>query len=337
MENLVAEQISETYLPTDAMITFEENWKDLSASIQESVGGVISPPLVLSNASNQEVTITSITPTLGRNIALVLYVCDSCTNVREPTVRIIGRNGLCADVQDGFYDDGNPVILWPCKSTNYTNQLWTLMEDGTIQSQGKCLTAYRLEIQQYVMIHNCSTAPEYSSNLWTIEDNGNIINKDSKLALSAFTGYSWSLLTLEQKSYSSSQGWSLTNTTEPVVTAIYSYKSTCMVASGNNTVQVSSCTDQSVQQWALYSDGTVRPSMSTTNCIKSKSSSDGKVLVHDVCDGGDTERWLFNHDRSVSDVNNKYVWEVNKDNKISVVKRSTDTPTTKQIFDIKFV
>lgn len=320
------------------MITFEENWKELSARIQESVGGVIYPPFVLSDElSNQDVTITSISPTLGRNIAVVLYVCDSCTNIPEPAVHIIGRNGLCADVQDGLYDDGNPIIMWPCRSTSNTNQLWTLMKDATIRSEGKCLTAYRLEMEQYVMIHNCTTKPEYSGNKWEIKDNGNIINKESKLALNAYTEYSWSILTVEQKAYSSSQGWSLSNSTEPVVTPIFSYKGTCLQASGNNSVQASSCSDKSVQQWALYPDGTVRPSMSTTNCLKSKSSPDGKVVVHDLCDGGNAERWLFNHDRSVSDVTNKYVLEVTKNQKLTVVKRSADTPTTKQTFEIKFV
>lgn len=98
VEGLVVEHISETsqaYLPTATMITFEENWDELSTRIQESVGGAIYPPFVLSDAfSNQDVTITSITPTLGRNIAVVRYVCDSCTNIPEPAVHIIGRNGL---------------------------------------------------------------------------------------------------------------------------------------------------------------------------------------------------------------------------------------------------
>ncbi|XP_017233442.1 abrin-d-like [Daucus carota subsp. sativus] len=137
-------------------------------------------------------------------------------------------------------------------------------------------------------------------------------------------------------SYSSKQAWSLSNSTEPVVTPIRGYKGMCLQASGNNTVQVSSCTDQSVQQWALYPDGTVRPSMSTTKCLKSKASPDGEVVVHDLCDGGKAERWLFNHDRSISDAVNQYVLEV-ENRKISVVKRSADAPTTQQIFDINFV
>lgn len=121
------------------------------------------------------------------------------------------------------------------------------------------------------------------------------------------------------------------------MTPIFSYKGTCLEASANNSVQVSSCSDKSVQQWAIYPDGTVRPSMSTTNCLKSKSAPGGKVVVHDLCDGGNAERWLFNHDRSVSDATNNYVLEVTNKQTITVVKRSADTPTSKQTLDIKFV
>ncbi|XP_074327133.1 abrin-a-like [Apium graveolens] len=114
----------------------------------------------------------------------------------------------------------------------------------TIWSEGKCLTAYRLEMEQSVKIHNCTTKPEYSGNKWEIKDNVNIINKESKLALNAYTES-------RTKAYSSSQGWSLTNSTEPVVTPVFSYKGTCLQASGNISVQVSFCSDKGVQQWAL--------------------------------------------------------------------------------------
>ncbi|KAK1370589.1 hypothetical protein POM88_036681 [Heracleum sosnowskyi] len=50
---------------------------------------------------------------------------DVCKIV-EPTVRIVGRNGLRAEVKDGKYNDGNAVRLWRCKSNQDVNQLWTL-------------------------------------------------------------------------------------------------------------------------------------------------------------------------------------------------------------------
>ncbi|WOG87743.1 hypothetical protein DCAR_0206974 [Daucus carota subsp. sativus] len=338
VENLVVEHITETneaYLPTAAMFTFEENWKQLSTRIQQSVAGVISPAFELPAASNKYVTLTSITPTLGRNIALLLYVCDFCANILEPTVSIIGRNGLCVEVYSKLYYDTSPIIMGPCKSTDNSNQLWTLMQDGTIRSQGKCLTALGIGV---AVIYNCTTELASSSIKWKIEENGNIISIDNNLALTAYWDVSRSQLRMKRISYWSKQAWSLSNSTEPVVTPIRGYKGMCLQASGNNTVQVSSCTDRIFEQyWALYPDGTVRPIMSKKNCLKSKASPDGEVVVvHDLCDGGKAERWLFNHDRSISDAVNKYVLEV-ENQKISVVKRSADAPTAQQIFDINFV
>lgn len=339
VEKTVIEYIEkgDVFFPNATMIALEDNWKELSTRIQESVAGVIDPGFVLPGVSN---TLTTIYPILGPQIALMLYVCDDCPK-REPTVNLIGRNGLCADVQDSFYDDGNPIILWPCRSTNNANQLFTLMKDGTIRCQGKCLTAYQLKENRYVMIHNCTTTPENSDIKWVVEYNGNIINKEHNLALNAFVGYQWSLLTVDKISYSSRQGWSFRNSTstEPTVTPIIGYNGMYMQAT-NSSVQVVKGNGNSVPQWEIYSDGTIRPSNTKTSCLARKSADDTNVGLH-VCDGGTTERWLLHHDGSsitISDATNQYLLQVNKDQKIEVVKRSADTPTTEQIFsfDVKF-
>lgn len=320
------------FYPNATMIALENNWKELSIRIHKSVGGVIDPGLKLPGVSN---TITTIYPILGPQIAFILYVCDDCPKI-EPTVNIIGRNGLCADVQDSSYYDGNPLILWPCRSTNNDNQLFTLMNDGTIRCQGKCLTAYQLIDDRYVMIHNCTTALENTGIKWDIEENGNIMNKDHNLALNAFVGYEWSVLTVEHTSYSSRQAWSFGNstTTEPTVTPIISYNGMYMQAA-NNSVVVVKGNGISVPRWEIYPDGTIRPSGTKTNCLARKSAD---VSLH-VCDGGTAERWLLHPDGSsirISDATNQYVLEVNNDQKIVV--GSADTPTTGQIFtfDVKF-
>ncbi|XP_074328305.1 beta-galactoside-specific lectin 4-like [Apium graveolens] len=320
------------FYPNATMIALENNWKELSVRIHKSVGNVIYPGFELPGVSN---TITTIYPVLGPQIEFILYVCDDCPKI-EPPVNIIGRNGLCADVQDSFYYDANPVILWPCRSTRNGNQLFTLMNDDTIRCHGKCLTAYRLKPDRYVMIPNCTTAPEYSSIKWKVEDNGNIINEEYNLALNAFVGYQWSILTVDPISFSSRQAWSFGNSTstEPTVTPIVSYNGMYMQAA-NNSVIVVDGSGITVPQWEIYPDGTIRPSGTKTNCLARKSAD---VNLH-VCDGGTAERWLFHYDGSsitISDATSIYVLEVNKDQK--VVVGSAETPTPGQIFsiDVKF-
>lgn len=336
VENTVMEYITDdkselVFFPNVTMIALEDNWKLLSTRIQESVAGVIDPGFVLPGVSN---TITTIYPILGPQIALMLYVCDECPKI-EPTVNIIGRNGLCADVQDSFYYDGNPLILWPCRSTNNGNQLFTLMKDGTIRCQGRCLTAYQLKEDRYVMFHNCTTAPENSGVKWDIEYNGNIINKEHNLSLNAFVGYQWSVLTVDQILYSSSQCWSFRNSTtsEPTVTPIKSYNGMYMQAA-NSSVLVVEGNGNSSPQWEIYADGTIRPSGTKTSCLARKSATN--VGLH-MCDGGSAERWLFHHDGitvTISDATNQYVLEVNKNQEIVVEKRSAGTPATEQIFSL---
>ncbi|KAK1385964.1 hypothetical protein POM88_023699 [Heracleum sosnowskyi] len=326
----IRDEKSYAFTPNATMIALEDNWKELSTRIQQSVAGVIDPGFVLPGVSN---TLTTIYPILGPQIALMLYVCDDCPK-GEPTVNLIGRNGFCADVQDSYYYDGNPLILWPCRSTENGNQLFTLKKDGTIRCQGKCLTAYQLKEDRYVMIHDCTTAPKNSGIKWVLEGNGNIINKEHNLALNAFVGYQWSVLTVDQITYSSRQGWSFSSR-EPTVTPIISYNGMYMQAA-NNSVLVVEANSNSVPEWEIFADGTIRPSKTKTNCLARKSADDTNVGLHE-CDGGTAERWLLHHDGIsiiISDANNQYVLGVNKDQKIVVVKGSADTPTTEQIFSI---
>lgn len=336
VEKTVVEYIvkGDGFYPNATMIALENNWKELSIRIHKSVANVIYPGFKLPGVSN---TITTIYPLLGPQIEFILYVCDDCPKI-EPTVNIIGRNGLCAVVQDSFYYDGNAVILWPCSSTNNGNQLFTLMNDGTIRCQGKCLTAYQLKEDRYVMIHNCTTALENTGIKWKVENNGNIINKEHNLALNAYVGYEWSVLTVNQISYSSRQCWSFRNSTtsEPTVSPIISYKGMYMQAANNSVFVVKNNGISSVPQWEIYPDGTIRPSGTKTNCLARKSAADVGL---DVCDGGTAERWLFHYDGSsimISDATNQYFLQVNTDQKIVV--GSADTPTTEQMFslDLKF-
>ncbi|KAL1805946.1 hypothetical protein ACET3Z_029014 [Daucus carota] len=260
----------------------------------------------------------------------------TCQNIPEPTVLISGRNGYCADVESNFYRNGDAIILYPCKSTKNAgaaNQLWTIKRDGSIQCRKKCLNAKALTAGKNMTIYNCSTA-EPDSIKWNINDNGNIENPKSGLAVSGFKGKTFSPLTVEKNTYASSQGWRLSNNTMPVVTPIIGFESLCMQACGGNTVEMLECSNTTAQKWKLYPDGTVRPYSATSNCLTSKSSQDVKTLVLGSCNGGDAERWLFNYDYSISDAAKKFVLEVNKQKKIVLVECPPDTPTDEQTWFI---
>ncbi|WOH12189.1 hypothetical protein DCAR_0831688 [Daucus carota subsp. sativus] len=250
VEKLILQHISNdnstsVFLPTPAMIAFQDEWKNLSSKITYSVGGVIYPPFILPTGSNQKVSVTSVFITFRLNIGVILFYCHpatavptphsvTCQNIPEPTVLISGRNGYCADVESNFYRNGDAIILYPS---------------------------------------------EPDSIKWNINDNGNIENPKSGLAVSGFKGKTFSPLTVEKNTYASSQGWRLSNNTMPVVTPIIGFESLCMQACGGNTVEMLECSNTTAQKWKLYPDGTVRPYSATSNCLTSKSSQDVKTLV----------------------------------------------------------
>ncbi|KAK1378245.1 hypothetical protein POM88_024989 [Heracleum sosnowskyi] len=345
VEKLVLQYISDVesdvFLPTAAMIAFEDNWISLCNRITNSIGGLIYPPFMLPDGSNQEVPITSVFLTLRLNIGVILFFChpatsvppfaSTCQNIPEYTVMIRGRNKYCVDVELNNFNDGDSIILYPCKSlhneTYAANQLWTIKKDGTIQSGGKCLYASGLTAGQYVNIHNCATAPVPDAIKWKINDNGNIENLKYGLVLSAFHGSVYSKLTLETNTYASSQGWRLGNNTEPVVTPIVGFESKCM---HTGTLKLVQCTNTNVEKWELYPDGTVRPSTNTVYCITSKPSETGDTS----CSGGNGERWLFNLDGSISDASNTHVLQVNKTYNTETGVRSADSPTDRQTWSI---
>ncbi|KAL1805952.1 hypothetical protein ACET3Z_029020 [Daucus carota] len=349
VEKLVLQHISNdnsssVFFPTAAMIAFQDEWKNLSSKITYSVGGIIYPPFILPTGSNQNVSVTSVFITFRLNIGVILFYCHpataipepssvTCQNIPEPTVLISGRNGYCADVESNFFNDGDSIILYTCKSVdNAANQLWTIKSDGSIRCGGKCLKG--LTAGHNVTIYNCSTVTEPDSIKWNIYDNGNIENPKSGLAVSASKGNMFSALTVENNTYASSQGWRLSNSTKPVVTTIIGYESMCMQACGGNTVEMLECSNTTSQKWELYPDGTVRPHTATSSCLTTKASQDVKTVVLDSCNGGDAERWLFNYDYSISDAAKKYVLEVNTHKNIVLVECPADTPTDEQTWSI---
>nr|ABG76785.1 ribosome-inactivating protein [Panax ginseng] len=227
IENLVvlsirADGSRQNFRPTRTMISLENNWDTLSTSIQQSVEGRFTPSVELVNREDQSVLVSSVTPGLILNIAVMIFVCNNpnpnqlispmrhvnvdhvmginddhiCSIIPEPTIRISGRNGLCADVKDRSFHDGNPIILFPCKSNEDENQLWTLKTDGTTRSNGKCMTAYGFKARQYVMIYNCATAVPTATK-WQVWGNGTIINPESGLVLTAGLGSSRTELTVD--------------------------------------------------------------------------------------------------------------------------------------------
>ncbi|XP_022740693.1 beta-galactoside-specific lectin 3-like [Durio zibethinus] len=189
-----ADGIYGIFYPDGLLMEYETNWEHISSDIQSATDGIFTragrlvyegQELVLSTLS-QVRFIIAIMPLICRNTGANLELLrmpasissyefssllpmamrsigledkgDTCEKALAPTLHITGQNGLCVDVYQGSYHNGNKIILWEC-GQNQANQLWTLRtDDNTIRSGGKCLTTYGYSSGNYVMIYDCDTA-----------------------------------------------------------------------------------------------------------------------------------------------------------------------------------
>ncbi|CAL4899618.1 unnamed protein product [Urochloa decumbens] len=161
--------------PDPSVIDLENSWGPLSTAIQRSSndGGVFDTPILLQR----------------RNYSRLVAGDDdddepTCPSDVEPTSRIQGPDGLCVDVRDGHYNNGNPVQLWPCKNNDDPNQLWTFRSDGTLRSDGKCLASYGYTSGDYIMIyHRVSVRPHGDDNDVVLRECANMEDAGSWWAL----------------------------------------------------------------------------------------------------------------------------------------------------------
>ncbi|XP_038877566.1 seed lectin-like [Benincasa hispida] len=300
------------FKPSLAIVSLQDNWVRLSSQIQasSSLQGLFGEVIELYDSNDKIIRVDAIDyPIILTNIAMQLYHCNVSTNIIKMTVqndscyiqshstRISGRAGLCADVKNGFSNDGNPIILYPCGQQ--ANQNWTFQRDGTIQSLGKCLT---FNDTNFVVIYNCSkVAP--STIKWKVSIDGTISHPSSGLVLTANSPAANTKLKMEANTQTFSQCWRVGNYIEPIVGSIIGFYGVCLEATNDNTnLKLADCVKNKRQQyWALYGDGTIRVNSSRNLCVSSSSSDciPGRVVTVLKCNGGSNQRWYFNVNGSI--------------------------------------
>ncbi|KAJ0968513.1 hypothetical protein J5N97_025430 [Dioscorea zingiberensis] len=219
---------------------------------------------------------------------------------------------LYVDVRDGKYNNGNPIQLSPCKSNDDANQLWTIKTDGTLRSNGSCMTAYGFRPGHYVMIYDCCTAVR-EATLWKIWDNGTIISPESDVVLGAHSGSIGTTLTVQRNTYSAAQGWLPSNDTTPREVTIYGFRDLCMEANGIR-VWMETCPSGSSkpqQKWALYGDGSIRPKLNQDRCLTCENDSSITVINIVGCSAGSSgQRWVFTNEGTILNLYNGLVMDV---------------------------
>ncbi|KAK8522885.1 hypothetical protein V6N13_115834 [Hibiscus sabdariffa] len=235
---------------------------------------------------------------------------ETCDVVLAPRSYIIGQNGLCVDVFQGSYHDGNKIILWKCGQSQ-ANQLWTLRsEDNTIRSDGKCLTTYGYSSGSYVMIYDCDKAVPDATK-WEIRSDGAIRNPKSGLVLTGSKDSSGMInLVVDFNTNASKQAFYASNLATSPMTTIVSYQGLCLVASGSQ-VRLENCAGKDAeQQWAVSPDGTISPRVNRNECLKYANAGGAATVNLATCDGWIGERWRLQNDGTILHVGTRKVLDV---------------------------
>ncbi|GJW63465.1 ribosome-inactivating protein [Tanacetum coccineum] len=241
-QNMLGENLN--FIPDLRAISMENRWSDLSEQIQQSDATRMPVPVAV-GADEQ-----------------CLY--------GEPTTNIIGRNGQCVDVKLNQYNNGNPIILWGCENAQ-RNQLWTFKSDGTIRSNGKCLTTNGYASGNNIMIFNCDTAVPKATK-WSLYNACTIVNPTSGFVIAAETSTQGTVLMLLEDTNSSRQAWSAGNYTQPTITYIsgflemcfailfYSDRTLCVTSDGHwflNSIILHECQGWGNKRWTFMANGTI--------------------------------------------------------------------------------
>ncbi|XP_057958751.1 ricin-like [Malania oleifera] len=321
------------------IVSYENNWGSISRAIQEAdrEGAFGHSPIRLDVSSNSFVNLTHVRdyPDLLYEVGIMLFFCaargashhasshdrvrsvgvdvyapaGTCTRP-EPTVRIIGWNGLCADVQREYFHNEQPVILWPCKPDveKANNHLWSLRSDGTIRTKNGefCLTF--LPISR-LMIYDCQTTHR-DEILWELWEDGTIMNPKNKLVLSAELEKDGTLSVLirtRENVKASGQCWLAGNNLEPYVTSIVGMKDMCLETDNYTVTRLAECrSGRAEQKWAVYADGSIWPQQNRENCLDFDDQSDDKLVKILSCNpASSSQRWVFASNGTILNIDHR--------------------------------
>nr|GEU49319.1 type 2 ribosome-inactivating protein precursor [Tanacetum cinerariifolium] len=212
--NMLGENLN--FIPDSRARSMENRWSDLSEQIEWS--GVMRQAalaLMLYRCNPKELTMPVPVAAVGAD-----------EQDGEPTTNIIGMAGKCVDVYENQYDNGTPIILFACGNAK-GNQLWTFKSDGTIRSNGKCLTANGYASGDYIWIFDCDKA-EPEATKWVLYNAGTIMNPRSDLVIAAESSIQRTVLNVAEDKNSSRQAWSAS--TQPAINYISGFREMCLQA-----------------------------------------------------------------------------------------------------------
>nr|GEX99970.1 hypothetical protein [Tanacetum cinerariifolium] len=164
-------------------------------------------------------------------LALMLYRCNPKA-IRMPVPVAVGADEQC---------------LW---------MLWTFKSDGTIRSNGKCLTANGYASGDYIWIFDCDKA-EPEATKWVLYKSGTIMNPRSGLVIAAESSTQRTVLNVAEDNNSSRQQWALYGDSN---IRLYSDRTLCVTSNGHessDSIFLLKGQGSGDEGWTFMADGTI--------------------------------------------------------------------------------
>ncbi|PUZ69031.1 hypothetical protein GQ55_2G076100 [Panicum hallii var. hallii] len=306
----------------------QERWLALSAAVQQSFQGAFPAPVTVQRSNGKWLRVDNVRTAVPLVSFLEHDTCKSSSaaasqqlpmvirsvveeadmgggapvcSQAEPTTRIVGPEGRCVDVPYNRYYSGRQVQLWSCKSNGDVNQLWTFKRDGTVRSNGMCLTAAAAaQAGALVVVDECPPRVPAERAVWEARADGTVALRSSGLVLSVTSSSVFAGVTVRRDDRGTGQSWTPTNDTAPLTAPVVGFGDLCLQVDFAGAVSLAACGGAGMA-WSLYPDGSVRPPawlFLQWRCLAADAS--GRVAVK-FCDGSGSacERWVFRSDGTI--------------------------------------
>ena len=204
------------------------------------------------------------------------------------TVKQVGGSARCLDDPSGNTANGTVIQLWSC--TGKSNQNWTVVQDGTLRTGGKCLqtagnstaTGTKLELEP------CNVND--GLQMWEAATDGQLVNPQSNKCLAASSAAAASVANgtkpvIEPCANSTSQPnehW-----LRPAAPLASDQPGKCVGTSGTEAV-LATCTTSGWQHWQPQTDGTIRIN---GWCLAENGATAGSTISLASCSGAGARTW----------------------------------------------
>ena len=204
------------------------------------------------------------------------------------TVKQVGGSARCLDDPSGNTANGTVIQVWSC--TGKSNQSWTVVQDGTLRTGGKCLqtvgngTASGIKLE----LEPCNVND--GLQMWQAATDGQLVNPQSNKCLAASSAAAASVANgtkpmIEPCANSTSQPnehW-----LRPAAPLASDQPGKCVGTSGTEAV-LATCSTSGWQHWQPQTDGTIRIN---GWCLAENGATAGSTISLASCSGAGARTW----------------------------------------------